>query len=417
MMTNSDNQINLDRIFKSRLTASETVAVGVKKFTILPDRPFPFLPWQYVWVEIPALQFPDTHGNRRAFSIFNVINESNTIDIVARISESGYKQSLFNLSHGSEVTIHGPFGSSFTTQEGSNKNIIMIAGGVGIAAFICLIKTMGKFSSPPKCFLDYLNNSQEITPFLNELEDLKNQYNFFDYTVNYEPFKFEDVAHVKNKFGDNIRWQITGPQSMVDHAYSVLSSNNITRESMEFENFYPTPPNNLTVSTIKEQLSSDNLFARAIQYSSSHTIITDANGVVLFANLAAQKITGYTETEMVGNTPRLWGGLMNPDFYKELWKHKAEGSYISHQISNRRKNGEIYYVIAHISQIQGPAGEIIGYIATEEDISARVAFEKELEQKVAEQERLNKVMVGRELKMIELKEEIKKLKNPLTNSN
>jgi signal transduction histidine kinase len=39
------------------------------------------------------------------------------------------------------------------------------------------------------------------------------------------------------------------------------------------------------------------------------------------------------------------------------------------EIINRRKNGQIYYVLAHITPIKSEMGAIVGYIGTEEDIT------------------------------------------------
>lgn len=72
---------------------------------------------------------------------------------------------------------------------------------------------------------------------------------------------------------------------------------------------------------------------------------------------------------MLGNTPRLWGGMMSRKFYIDFWKRIKSGESFDGEITNRRKNGEIYYSIAHIEPIFGENKEIIGYIGTEEDVS------------------------------------------------
>jgi PAS domain S-box-containing protein len=117
-----------------------------------------------------------------------------------------------------------------------------------------------------------------------------------------------------------------------------------------------------------------------VNSSSHHTIVTDPEGRILFANRAAQQITGFSLSEMRGNTPRLWGGLMSRDFYESLWMSKKTGLSIETEVRNRRKNGEIYYVYAHISCIRDENGEIIGFIGNEEDITTL----KEAEQKASE---------------------------------
>jgi hypothetical protein len=107
---------------------------------------------------------------------------------------------------------------------------------------------------------------------------------------------------------------------------------------------------------------------------------------------------------MLGNTPRLWGGLMDPDFYKKLWfTKKIDNQSFSGEITNRRKNGEIYIAQATISPIINEKGKTIGFIGTEEDITKQKETFEDLQ-------RFNKLTVDRELKMIELKKEIEELK-------
>lgn len=367
-----------NKIFQAKVVSSESIAQGVIKITLKIESTFNYLPWQYVWIEIPTLTHPDPKGNRRAFSILNAKSDDNTIQIIVRMRESGYITTLFSLVPGDEVKIHGPFGHSFIIDQNSKNNIIMIAGGVGIAAFMPMIKTIRDKKYPIKCYLVYLNRSPEKTPFLSELEEIKKGSDFFDFSVKYTYFTWKDVSDIRNQLGSESKWWITGPQAMVDLVYSELSSNGINRSDMVFENYYPTPKNDLTIEKVHNQLTSDNLFAKAIQNSTNHTVITDVEGKVLFANHAAEKITGYTLSEMVGNTPRLWGGMMSHDFYVDFWKKKLSGEPFEGEIVNRRKNGDLYYAVAHIAPIFGNEKEIIGYIGTEEDITEMKKQEKNL---------------------------------------
>jgi len=355
--------------FKATVVKNENVAQGVRKITFKISDHFPFHAGQYIWVEIPQLKVTDTKGNRRAFSIVNVANNENTVSILVRIGEGGYKQSLFASSENDEVNIHGPFGSTFVYEYWKPENLIIIAGGMGIAAFITTIEYLKLSKSPTKHFLCYLNKEKEGTAFLPELKELKNHNDAFNYKISYDKFSWNDVKEAYEAFDKKTKFWITGPQAMVDHVFSELEKNGISIVDMSFENFYPSSHNDLNPESIKGQIPQEALLTQAIQNSANHTIITNADGVVLFANNAAQQITGYSLEEMLGNTPRLWGGLMTKEFYKKLWEKKSSGDTYEGEIINRRKNGDIYYAVAHISPIFGKDRKIIGYIATEEDIT------------------------------------------------
>ena len=56
------------------------------------------------------------------------------------------------------------------------------------------------------------------------------------------------------------------------------------------------------------------------------------------------------------------------------------------------------------------------FIGVIRDVTLRRKLERELEQRLTEMERMNKVMVGRELKMEELRKEIRKLRTGLNHT-
>lgn len=134
--------------------------------------------------------------------------------------------------------------------------------------------------------------------------------------------------------------------------------------------------------TYHESFVRENIYIHAIESSSNHIIITDINGIIMFANKAAQATTGYTFEEMQGKTPRLWGGCMDTAFYRELWrKIKQDKQTFTGEIINKRKDGRLYTAYARISPIFDHEQNLIGFIGTEEDISERIRLEKELKDK------------------------------------
>lgn len=119
---------------------------------------------------------------------------------------------------------------------------------------------------------------------------------------------------------------------------------------------------------MNDALKLSEMFVKIASQTSNHVILTDHDGRVLYANHAAEVLTGYTFKEMRGQTPRLWGGLMTPQEYRRIWREKSHGLKVTHQITNRRRDGSLYVAIGHITPILQEA-QVVAYVATEEDVT------------------------------------------------
>lgn len=367
-------------IYTGTVVASKIVALGVKEISFRLDKEFSFKSGQYVWVELLDAQINDPKGNRRAFSIINIKNDDNTISIILRISDSAYKQKIFSLDIGDKVNIHGPFGSSFTISDSTPNNLILICGGVGIAPFLSVVSYIFENNLKYNINLFWSNQSDQVAPKIDDLKMLfKRRSNANLYLLNKE-FKWDDLSKNFSDIESDYEVWISGTQGFIDRTYKELQSGGVSANNMVFENYYPSLSQSLTLEEVKKSFTNDNLLAQAIQSSTNHIIITDPNGVVLFANKASEKLTGYSLTEMIGNTPRLWGGVMSPKFYKDFWKRKLSGQNFDGQIINRKKTGELYYTIAHISPIIDEEKKVIGFIGTEEDVTEQHNLSEKLKQ-------------------------------------
>ena len=71
------------------------------------------------------------------------------------------------------------------------------------------------------------------------------------------------------------------------------------------------------------------------------------------------------------------------------------------------KKGHVVWVLLAVSLVRDPQGKPLYFISQIEDITDRKAAEEQLNNKIEELQRFNKIAVGRELKMIELKEQLK----------
>lgn len=126
--------------------------------------------------------------------------------------------------------------------------------------------------------------------------------------------------------------------------------------------------------TIKEklQLQRNELekFQLAAEKGFDHIVITDADGKILYANHAAELLTGYSKKEMVGQTPALWGKQMPQEFYDTFWRTiKIERSPYAGELTNRRKDGTKYLSSLRAMPILDERGAVKYFVGIERDIT------------------------------------------------
>ncbi|WNL38576.1 EAL domain-containing protein [Halomonas sp. PAMB 3232] len=110
-------------------------------------------------------------------------------------------------------------------------------------------------------------------------------------------------------------------------------------------------------------------------------LITDCKGYILKTNDTFRRITGYSEEEMVGKTPRMFSsGQHGAAFYRELWQRVHQSGNWEGEIWNKRKNGELFPQWITISATYDDSDTLSHYVATISDISERKAAEQEIHQ-------------------------------------
>lgn len=127
--------------------------------------------------------------------------------------------------------------------------------------------------------------------------------------------------------------------------------------------------------------------AVAVEQSTESIMITDVEGSILYVNGAFEAISGYTKDEVVGKTPAvLQSGKHEEDFYDKLWATISAGETWEGRFTNRRKNGDIYYMDGVIYPIRASGGDLY-YVEISRDITQELAIEKQLRQ----QQKMNAV--------------------------
>lgn len=112
------------------------------------------------------------------------------------------------------------------------------------------------------------------------------------------------------------------------------------------------------------------IYRQAFELAVDGMVVTDADGVILRVNPAFTRITGYTEAETRGQTPRLLkSGLHAPEFYAAMWNAMHEHGAWSGEIWNRKKDGTMYQEWLHVRAMRNDAGAVTGYLGYFRDIT------------------------------------------------
>ena len=158
-------------------------------------------------------------------------------------------------------------------------------------------------------------------------------------------------------------------------------------------------------------------YARSLIEASLDPLVTiSADGKITDVNEATIKVTGVSREGLIGADFANY--FTEPEKAREGYQQVLASGYVTdYPLTIRRNDGKLTDVLYNATVYKDIAGNVLGVFAAARDITAQRKAEaqvaeqrtKELE-RLAELERFQRLTVGRELKMIELKKEIEELK-------
>lgn len=112
------------------------------------------------------------------------------------------------------------------------------------------------------------------------------------------------------------------------------------------------------------------LAASVFHNSAEGVMITDANGLILSVNPAFTKITGYSEADALGETPRLLKSDRHQEaFYAAMWATLTATGVWQGEVWNRRKDGESFLEWLTINSVDDGTHPPNRYVAVFHDIT------------------------------------------------
>lgn len=130
-------------------------------------------------------------------------------------------------------------------------------------------------------------------------------------------------------------------------------------------------------------VSWENIFRAAVEQSFNAVLITDATFEqggphIIFANHAFCLMTGYSQAELLGRSPRiLQGEFTDLNVIAELRHCLKNNLYFHGSTVNYRKEGIPYYVEWSISPVRNHDGDVTHYVSVQQNITDHMFAEQE----------------------------------------
>jgi PAS domain S-box-containing protein len=174
---------------------------------------------------------------------------------------------------------------------------------------------------------------------------------------------------------------------------------------------------------------SRHFLASIIDFSPDPTFVVDEDGRVIIWNKAIEKLTKVKPADILGKEnfayalpfykerrPMLVNLLLDPSIdpkkeglYEET--EKEDGQITAEfYTTNLDKKGISFWATAKLLYDDEDKDRVVGAIEIIRDITDKKTIERKLKTQLNDLETLNRTMTNRELRMVELKEEIEKLK-------
>ena len=120
----------------------------------------------------------------------------------------------------------------------------------------------------------------------------------------------------------------------------------------------------------RDNLKSLEMSSAVYEHTMDGVLITDRHNRILHVNDAFLDITGYSLDNVIGKDPKiLKSGKHDKHFYQKIWTQLSMHGYWQGEITNRKKNGEIYIEWLSINTIKNAQGEVENFIGIFSDVT------------------------------------------------
>lgn len=234
---------------RTKIVAIDNVThdiVSLRLDLVEPDS-FAFKPGQYVDIRIPG------HDGHRSFSMAMTPASSTVLEFLIKKYPGGHFSGLLDgvLKVGDELELDGPYGS-FTLREWSDRRIVCIGGGAGMAPILSLLRHMAEEEIDRPVTFYYGARHLSDLFYLDEISQVGKRLTDFrfvpclsetwpdDWSEIGLPGESGLVTDVVDRMETSMAecdHYICGPPPMVDAAIALLKANDVPQEHIHYDKF------------------------------------------------------------------------------------------------------------------------------------------------------------------------------------
>lgn len=233
-------QYKLRKLNSGKFTVKEVISETYDTFTlkVSPEKPFRFIAGQFAFLRLDGHKLHARHP----FTISSAPHED---ELRFTIKDSGRFTGIAKtLKPGDEILIDGPFGK-FKARNA--KNLVFIAGGVGITPFMSMIRANMHTEKPQQITLLYGSKTEADIIFKKNFDELQVEWFKKVYVLSnvdnasslYEK-GFIDSTLIKKYVTDieNSIFYICGPEIMKDNVKKTLADMGVPSKNVMIEDFF-----------------------------------------------------------------------------------------------------------------------------------------------------------------------------------
>jgi ferredoxin-NADP reductase len=210
-------------------------------FKPLKGKEYKYIPGQYVNIKPPL-----TVNHVKSYTISSVPSEKLVCLTVKKKGETS--SALIDLHIGDKLNFDGPYGNFYPDK--ASKDIVMLAGGIGITPFFSIIKSKLKTDFNGHIILFYSNKRNSRTPFLKDIIKLSKKHPNFKviFCLTEEKTKQPSVKEytrinkkILSKYLasiDNKCYYVCGSISFVNDIWKILKEIGVKEELIFTESFF-----------------------------------------------------------------------------------------------------------------------------------------------------------------------------------